>query len=58
MGGSSLEVIQDCVFGRKHHGGVTDLSFRRGRFRPKIDFRHLTESGKNLHTDNHLSGGC
>ena len=42
MGGPSLGVVQDCVFGRKHHGGALALG---GSFRPKIDFSHITDAG-------------
>ena len=40
MGVLSLEVVQDCVFGGKHHGGALALE---GRFRPTIDYGCITE---------------
>ncbi len=41
-GGPSLAVIQDCVFGGKHHGGALALG---GSFWPNIYFRRLTNAG-------------
>ena len=35
MGGLSLGVLQDCIFGRKHHGGALAIG---GSFWPKLDF--------------------
>ena len=55
MGGLSLRVLQDCIFGRKHHGGALALG---GSFWPKIDFRLSRMLVQNLHTNDHLSYGC